>query len=175
MATTYELMDEYEKLQRDIEDAELAGDVEVIERAHGALAAWLDEDMPAKVAAILADTRSAKNHIAHLDAEAKAIKARKDRLQARIERNAANALRLVETDGGKVKLPGGRLAHVVERKTVAVQMSETFELAALPEELMKVSITADKIAIKKALQAGDEVPGCTLLESVTRRVSERNS
>ena len=175
MATTYELMDKYGELLAAAEDAEAGGAHEEIEAAHEALAAWLDDDMPAKVAAILADSRSAKNHIAHLDAEAKAIKARKDRLKARIERNSGNALRLVETDGGKVQLPGGRLAHILERKTVSVQMAEDFELAELPEDLMRVSIAPDKTAIKKALQAGAAVPGCSLVESVSRRVSERNS
>ena len=175
MATTHELMDAYDELLRNVEDAEAGDDSAAIEAAHESLASWLDKDMPSKVAAILADSRRAKAAMQVCDDEAKAWRNRKAALKARIDRNMGNALRLVDMDGGRVRLPGDRIAHVVERETVTVQIAADLDPAEIPYNLRKTTITPDKAAIKASLLAGQSVVGCALSESVTRRVSERNS
>jgi len=51
------------------------------------------------------------------------------------------------------------------RKSVAVEIDEA-ELPELPEQYVrrKVSVEADKTAIKEALKAGEQIEGCRLVE-----------
>ena len=100
-----------------------------------------------------------------LDAEAAALKAEIARLRERADSAARKSERIkalllpaVEALGGKVK---GPRFSVSTRNTKAVQIVDA---AALPEAFVvtKTETAPDKIKIKKAIEAGEVVPGAEL-------------
>jgi hypothetical protein len=43
-------------------------------------------------------------------------------------------------------------------------IDESLDVSTLPTEYQKIKIEADKTAIKKALEAGEKIDGCVLVE-----------
>lgn len=101
--------------------------------------------------------------IKNLVAESTAIQAEMKNLRARSQaaQNKADRLKnyLTLCLGGK-KFSTPRVS-VSYRKSKAVNITD---LLALPEKYQKVDIAAEKLEIKKALEAGEDVPGAELEE-----------
>lgn len=100
-----------------------------------------------------------------LEAEAATLKAEEDRLAKRRKALENKASRLktylmpaLEAMGGKVK---GVMASLRISKTQAVTV---FDIDALPDAFKRVvtKVDPDKVALKKALKAGEDIPGAAL-------------
>ena len=110
----------------------------------------------------------------YLDAHAKAAKAEVERVQA-IQKKAENGKkRLQEAIVAAMKACG---KDKVETPTLRIFLrhttaTEVDDLEALPAEfkVTKVEEVADKTAIKKAIQAGEAVPGAHLVENVSLQI-----
>ena len=112
--------------------------------------------------------------ILNLKAMAAAAKAEKDRLanlqkfyentQKRLEGALSNAMQVFGQD--KVENATMRLSL---RHTTATEVDD---IALLPKQYktVKVEEVADKTAIKKAIQAGETVPGAHLVENVSLQI-----
>lgn len=104
-------------------------------------------------------------YVRELEAEAEAIKAEEDRLAKRRKALEGKAARLkaymmpaIESMGGKVK---GVMASLRISRTQAVYV---FDLDALPDAFKRVvtKVDPDKVALKKALKSGEDIPGAAL-------------
>ena len=104
-------------------------------------------------------------YVRELEAEAEAIKAEEDRLAKRRKALEGKSARLkaymmpaLEAMGGKVK---GVMASVRIGKSQAVYV---FDLDALPDAFKRVvtKVDPDKVVLKKALKAGEDIPGAAL-------------
>ena len=176
MATTYELMDELRDMTVDIERLEAdMGDaldpspelVVLHDEAMKKLSDWYCVAVPSKVAAILAYTDESKAQVAEAKRQSADWAAVAKRRSARVERGNSLALLLCEANGGPVHLPAGRVAHVVERKSVSVNVTSLDDLTS---DYCRVTTVADKNAIKTALKAGVHVTGAELVEKTTHGV-----
>lgn len=112
-------------------------------------------------------------YIKNLVAEANAIKAEETNLKARRDRLAKRADRLerylndMMTDAGKDKLVSAK-CEVKFTKGKRVEIDSSFiEWAMVHREdlLTYKSPEANKVAIKKAIGAGDEIPGAVIVET----------
>lgn len=105
--------------------------------------------------------------IKNLEADAAAIKAEAKAMsdRAKAAEKKAEGLRgyLAAVLAGE-KWSSPKVA-ISWRKSVAVEIDET-EVPELPEQYVrrKVSVEADKTAIKEALKAGESIEGCRLVE-----------
>lgn len=104
-------------------------------------------------------------YVRELKAEAGAIKAEEERLAKRRKALENKSERLknymmpaLEAMGGKVK---GVMASVRIGKSQAVTV---FDIDALPDAFkhVKTTIDPDKVALKKALKSGEDIPGAAL-------------
>lgn len=104
-------------------------------------------------------------YVRALKAEADAIKAEEERLAKRRKALENKSERLknylmpaLEAVGGKVK---GVMASLRISRTQAVYV---FDLDALPDAFkrVKTTIDPDKVALKKALKSGEDIPGAAL-------------
>ena len=112
--------------------------------------------------------------ILNLKGMAAAAKAEKERLTAlqKFYENTYNRLdnalktAMVATGHDKVETPTMRLSL---RHTTATEVDD---LNAVPMEYKttKVEVVADKTAIKKAIQSGEDVPGAHLVENVSLQI-----
>ena len=101
-----------------------------------------------------------------LDAEAAALKAEKQVFEARqraAERKAKNLRGCIAhiLNGQKFKTTKCAVSF---RATSSVNITD---LLSIPAEFVEMDIKPDKIAIKKALAAGQEVAGAELVESLS--------
>lgn len=103
-----------------------------------------------------------------LQAEADAIKAERDKLDKRLKSKQGKVDRLKSYITQSMLIHGDASLETARaslriRRTKAV---DVFDSEALPFEYQrrKVSVTADKIALKKALQAGERIPGAMMVE-----------
>ena len=112
--------------------------------------------------------------ILNLDQTVEAIKNEIDRL-TKLKRTAENAQKrvksslvgaMVQLDHPTVETPTMRLSL---RHTTA---TEVYDLDAIPMEYKttNVEVVADKTAIKKAIQSGEDVPGAHLVENVSLQI-----
>jgi hypothetical protein len=192
MATTFELVNELAALVQALDDAvgefdlfcaEGRGDTEPeaggalalsIAAAETALESWSQDDVPAKILAIEADSRQCKGWAAMAREEAKRHAARAKALDGRIERNSGNVLRLMQAQhalngSASLRLPGGRVATLRSRVSSSVEVTD---LEALPQGLYSVKRTPDKKAIAAAMKVGT-VPGARMVETVRASVGFR--
>lgn len=104
-------------------------------------------------------------YVRELKAEAGAIKAEEERLAKRRKTLENKSERLknymmpaLEAMGGKVK---GVMASVRIGKSQAVTV---FDIDALPDAFKRVvtKVDPDKVALKKALKSGEDIPGAAL-------------
>mgnify|MGYP000853085049 FL=1 len=104
-----------------------------------------------------------------IDADVKEIDAEIKRLQERRSsfKNNANTIKqrlvqaMVETGHEHIKTP---LFTIYTRRTVSVQAPE--DPNKLPPEFIKTTLMVNKSDLKKALQAGREVPNARLVENI---------
>ena len=128
------------------------------------LAAWFDATDD-KIAAYHAVIKRLETEDAHLKAEADAIAACRKRQAKQAERVkdlATLLLTSMEALGNEPK---------VKRPTFSAWLATTEsisvpdDLALLPVGFWRTKIEADKTAIKAAIKAGEDVPGCAVVET----------
>lgn len=112
--------------------------------------------------------------ILNLDQTVEAIKNEIDRL-TKLKRTAENAQKrvkgslvgaMVQLDHPTVETPTMRLSL---RHTTATEVDDLNQLPA-EYKTTKVEVVADKTAIKKAIQSGEDVPGAHLVENVSLQI-----
>ena len=107
--------------------------------------------------------------IQSLNMRADARRAEAARIRQLAEMDAALADRLKERlkeameSVGKLALDTTRFKLRVAANGGKQPLEVAIEPTALPQEFQAVTVTANKDAIRKALEAGGTVPGCTLL------------
>lgn len=104
--------------------------------------------------------------IKNSEAAAKAHKEEKQAQEAKqkIEENRAKRLKEFLAgylNGAKFK---DERVSISYRKSTSTEIDETMDLSRLPDEFKKVTVEANKTAIKEALQAGEVIEGCRLVE-----------
>ena len=122
------------------------------------------------------DKLLARRHVAagmraqadHLLETAERLISRAQRIRADADRvdegSLALASALQEAAGiDRVKTPDGGWAKAAVRKSVSVDVP--VDATLLPLEYQRVKTEADKAAIKQALQAGEKIMGCALVEN----------
>lgn len=113
-------------------------------------------------------------YIKNLESDAEQIKAEKNALAAR-EKTAKN-----KADGLRKYLSGYLAGQKFSTPKVAISFRSSTSVVADVAELMKSDIgaeylkytdpTADKVAIKKALQEGVKLPGCVLVTNQNMQI-----
>lgn len=112
--------------------------------------------------------------ILNLDQTVEAIKNEIDRL-TKLKRTAENAQKrvkgslvgaMVQLDHPTVETPTMRLSL---RHSTATEVDDLDQLPA-EYKTTKVEVVADKTAIKKAIQEGEDVPGAHLVENVSLQI-----
>ena len=104
--------------------------------------------------------------IKDLRAEAEAIKAEKQALEKRQRAATHKAEQLTKYLAGYlngVKFSDARVA-ISFRRSIATEIAENLDLNTLPDNCKKITIEANKTAIKEALQSGIKIDGCSLVE-----------
>lgn len=119
---------------------------------------------------IVAIERDANSMIAAINERAKELSARKERYNRRKDAMRALLLRLLKAaDLSKVSLPEATVSVGKGRAGVEI-IDETL----LPDNVVKLKREPDRMAIKAALDAGQEVPGAALKvgnETITVRAA----
>lgn len=104
--------------------------------------------------------------IKDLKAEAEAIKVEKKNLEKR-QKSAENKMESLKDylegylDGRKFKDARCSISY---RKSVSTEIAEDLDLNTLPDECKIIKVEANKTAIKEALQNGEVINGCKLVE-----------
>ena len=151
-------------INRELQDLwEAALDPETGELDEEKLAAFeaLGMERDAKIENIACWIKNLKSDAEALKAEAKNMA---DRAKA-AERKADSLKRYLAAALHGEKFQSARAA-ISWRKSVSVEVDDA-EVENLPEQYIrrKVSVEADKTAIKDALKAGESIEGCRLVES----------
>ena len=114
--------------------------------------------------------------ISRFDAEAAYCKQEADRLRDRAKRFEAAGERVTSLvkmllaskedagEGGKVTMADGSTVSLVHTRGVEVQV---LDLDAIPQRFCRVKVEADKVALKAAYKAGEQVAGVAFSETVT--------
>ena len=100
-----------------------------------------------------------------LRSEAAAIKAEKDALDKRMKAKDNLADRIstyLERYLNGAKFEDSRCA-ISYRKSESTEIAEGLDLNTLPDDCKKITVTANKTAIKAALKNGVMIDGCTLV------------
>lgn len=104
--------------------------------------------------------------IKDLKSDAAAIKAEKDNLDKRMKAKENLADRLsnyLQNYLNGAKFEDSRCA-ISYRKSISTEIADDLDLNTLPDECKKITVTANKTAIKEALQNGAVIDGCALVE-----------
>ena len=154
--------------------AELNAILAQLEELGGEITPELEQALAINEEQFVAKAEDYGHAILNLKAMAGAAKAEKDRLaalqkfyenaQKRLTDALSNAMQLFGHD--KVENAAMRLSL---RHTTATEVDD---LDAIPMEYKttKVEVVADKTAIKKAIQSGEDVPGAHLVENVSLQI-----
>ena len=154
--------------------AEMNAILSLIEEGGGELTPELEQALAINEDQFVAKAEDYGHAILNLKAMAGAAKAEKERLaalqkfyenaQKRLTDALSNAMQVFGQD--KVENATMRLSL---RHTTATEVDD---LEALPAEFKttKVEVVADKTAIKKAIQSGEDVPGAHLVENVSLQI-----
>ena len=103
--------------------------------------------------------------VKELRSDAAAIKAEKDALDKRMKAKENLADRLsnyLENFLNGAKFEDSRCA-ISYRKSESTEIAEGLDLNLLPDDFKKITITANKTAIKAALKSGMKIDGCSLV------------
>lgn len=104
--------------------------------------------------------------IKDLKAEAEAIKAEKmalDKRQKAAENKGEQLKDFLSRYLAGAKYSDSRVA-ISYRKSVSTEIAEDLDLNTLPDDCKKITVAANKTAIKEALQSGKVIEGCALVE-----------
>lgn len=104
--------------------------------------------------------------IKDLKAEAEAIKTEKQNLEKRQKAAENKAEQLKNYLSAYLNGAQYKDVRVVisYRKSISTEIAEDLDLNTLPDDCKKITVTANKTAIKEALQNGTKIDGCTLVE-----------
>lgn len=104
--------------------------------------------------------------IKNLKAEAEAIKIEKQNMEKRQKAAENKAEQLKNYLNNYLAGASFKDAKVVisYRKSISTEIADDLDLNTLPDEYKKITVTADKTAIKEALQNGAVIDGCALVE-----------
>ena len=154
--------------------AELNAILTQLEELGGEITPELEQALAINEENFAAKSEDYGHAILNLKGMAAAAKAEKERLAAlqKFYENTYNRLdnalktAMVATGHDKVETPTMRLSL---RRTTATEVDN---LDAVPMEYKttKVEVVADKTAIKKAIQNGEDVPGAHLVENVSLQI-----
>lgn len=103
--------------------------------------------------------------VKELRSDAAAIKAEKDALDKRMKAKDNLADRLssyLENFLNGAKFEDSRCA-ISYRKSESTEIAEDLDLNTLPDDCKKITVTANKTAIKAALKSGVVIDGCALV------------
>jgi len=104
--------------------------------------------------------------IKDLKAEAEAIKAEKQNLDKRLKADTNKAEQLKNYIDGYLngaKFKDSRCV-ISYRKSVSTEIAEDLDLNTLPDGCKTIKVEANRSAIKEALQNGEVINGCKLVE-----------
>ena len=110
--------------------------------------------------------------IKDLKSDVAGIKAEKEILEGRMKAKNNLADRLsnyLEKYLNGAKFEDSRCA-ISYRKSTSTEIAEGLDLNTLPDDYKKITITADTTAIKKALQSGIKIDGCSLVEKSNMQI-----
>ena len=154
--------------------AELNAILTQLEELGGEITPELEQALAINEENFAAKSEDYGHAILNLKGMAAAAKAEKERLAAlqKFYENTCNRLdnalktAMVATGHDKVETPTMRLSL---RHTTATEVDD---LDQVPQEYKttKVEVVADKTAIKKAIQEGEDVPGAHLVENVSLQI-----
>lgn len=153
MPSLYELNKDYKELQAMLEVAETEEDMQAIQDTLDMLDCSVDEKIENTamfIRNLKGDIQSFKDESKRLSAKAKTLENMTERLKNNID-HVMKENQLTEKKVGQFK------CYYKASETVEID-----DLYALPEEFRKTTITADKVAIKKAIKAKQEVAGARI-------------
>lgn len=110
--------------------------------------------------------------IKDLKAEAEAIKNEKqslDKRQKAAENKAEQLKKYLMGYLAGAKYKDARVS-ISYRTSTSTEIDEDLDLNTLPEQFKKVKIEASKTEIKEALQKGEVIPGCRLVENTNIQI-----
>lgn len=154
--------------------AEMNAILALIEEANGEITPELEQALAINEEQFVQKAEDYGHAILNLKAMAAAAKAEKDRL--------ANLQKFYENECERLENALTRAMQVFDRPKVengSMRLSlrhsvatEVDDLDQLPSEfkITKVEVVADKTAIKKAIQSGEDVPGAHLVENVSLQI-----
>lgn len=156
MSVLYDLTDKLTSLQRLAESgkADPEAIADTMEMVEG--------DFDDKAVGYVKVYKSIEADVKEIDAEIKRLQERKTSAKknaATIKSRLAQAM--VETGREHIHTP---LFSIYTRRTVSVEAPE--DPNKLPPEFIKTTLTVNKSDLKKALQAGREVPNARLVENI---------
>ena len=154
--------------------AELNAILTQLEELGGEITPELEQALSINEENFAAKSEDYGHAILNLKGMAAAAKAEKERLAAlqKFYENTYNRLdnalktAMVATGRDKVETPTMRLSL---RRTTATEVDDLDQLPA-EYKTTKVEVVADKTAIKKAIQQGDDVPGAHLVDNVSLQI-----
>ncbi len=117
-----------------------------------------------KILAIGKVLKEKKSRLEAFAAERKAIEARLKSREEQQQRELDWLRGYLEQNlepGEKAK---DALVSIYWSSSKAVELAEGLDPASLPETFRRVTIAADKTALKRAIEAGEQIPGATLVE-----------
>jgi hypothetical protein len=144
---------------------EVGGDV-TDATVEAAINAWMAE-IDANRQAVFERTGAVIRRLA-ADAKVAEEEAKRLRELQRVRENGVERLkgRLLEyMQNANVKRVDTPTCVFTRQKNSQPGLDITIAAEALPPRFKRVSVEADKIEIRRALQAGEDVPGCNLLEA----------
>ena len=153
MPSLYELSKDYEELQAMLEVAETDEDMEAIQNTLDMLDCSIDEKIENTamfIHNIKGDIQAFKDEAKRMQGKAKTLENMTERLKSNID-HVMKKNQLTEKKVGLFK------CYYKESEIVEVD-----DLDALPDEFRRVTIAADKVAIKKAIKAEQEVAGARI-------------
>ena len=153
MPSLYELSKDYKELQAMLEVAETDEDMQAIQNTLDMLDCSIDE----KIENTAMFIRNIKGDIQAFKDEAKRMQAKAKTLENMTERLKNNIDHVMKKNQLTKKKVGQFKCYYKESETVEVD-----DLDALPDEFRKVTIAADKVAIKKAIKNKQEVAGARI-------------
>lgn len=153
MPSLYELNEDYKELQAMLDVAETDEDMEAIQNTLDMLDCSIDE----KIENTAMFIRNLKGDIQAFKDEAKRMQKKAKTLENMTERLKNNIDHVMKKNQLTEKKVGQFKCYYKENETVEID-----DLYALPEEFRKLTIAADKVAIKKAIKAEQEVTGARI-------------
>lgn len=161
MKTLYEITHDYQSLMSEIENNEGEITPELNE-----LLIINETELQTKSIAYLSVIKSSEAFISQIDEEIKRLTALKKRNNTLVDNLKDRLLTAV-------KLFGNFEVGFTKFGTRKSSQVEVLDVNDLPKEYKVVKVTeqADKVAIKKAIESGQEIKGCSIIENLNLKIN----